>query len=224
MMGMAQELFSLMAVPSEISKREVREVVIGRRRFLYVDVQASDGSWTLLRIYVRAQASREIFRCDLPFGGLPSTKGPLKNCNENVNQGSRTSSPGLPKRARDRAVRRPVLIAPRASTSAGELIVKRGITFWRCFKVWKPRKRPQACLEGCEISLDWSEVLRDLAALVRWFFDVVAARVRREAWGPLGLGRSERTGPLLVEFLRPLPWPPPGPGPPSGVGLGLSRI
>jgi len=187
--------------------------VVGRRRFLDLDVQARDGSWTLRRIYVRAQASREIFRCDLPFITRYYNTSPPQNCNEDVNDPSRKSSPGCSNRARDRAARLPVLIAPRASTSAGELIVRRGITFWRCFKVWKPRARAQACLEGCEISVDWSEVLGSLAELVKWFFDVVAARVRRQAWGSPGSMRKR--GPLvaisLVDFLRPEPWPPPSP-------------
>jgi len=208
---MAQVLFQWMATPPEILAREAREVVIGRRRFLDLDVKASDGSWTLRRIYVRAQPSREIFRCDLPFITRHYDTSHSQNCNENVNDPSRKSSPGCSNRARDRAARLPVLIAPRASTSAGELIVRRGITFWRCFKVWKPRARAQACLEGCEISLEWSDVMRDLAALVRWFFDVVAARIRREAWG--SPTSKKKGGPVdvvsLVEFLRPEPWPPP---------------
>lgn len=205
--------------------------MIGRRRFLDLDVQASDGSWTLRRIYVRAQPSRELFRSDLPFvrereyyktsskiGAGPVLRAnkldltPLSpNCNENVNQGFRSPSPILLKGERGRAARLPVLIAPRASMSAAKLIVIRGITFWRCYKVWKPRLRSQACLEGCEISGDWSDVMRDLAALVKWFFDVLASRVRRGAWGSL---TSQKKGAAvsavsLVEFLRPEPWPPP---------------
>jgi len=222
MTRMAQVLFNLMATPPEILRREARETVIGRRRFLDLDVQASDGSWSLRRIYIRAQPSREIFRCDLPFRGLPSTKEPLKNCNENVKEPSRKSSPGCSDRARERAVRLPVLIAPRASTSAGELIVERRITFWRCYKVWKPRLRSQGCLEGCEISQEWPEVLGDLAALVRWFFDVVAARVRREAWGsPTSQKKGGSVSAVsLVEFLRPEPWPPP-PWPSAAGSSGL---
>jgi len=221
MTRMAQVLFNLMATPPEILRREARETVIGRRRFLDLDVQASDGSWSLRRIYIRAQPSREIYRCDIPFNTRSKSDIPFntrskskpspQNCNENVKEPSRKSSPGCSERARDRSARRPVLIAPRSSTSAGKLIVERGITFWRCFKVWKPRLRSQACLDGCEISQDWSEVMGGFAVEVKRFFDSVAARIRREGWGSPTSQKKE--GPeravSLVEFLRPEPWPPP---------------
>lgn len=218
MTRMAKILFTWMHAPSEVIKREARETWIGRRRFLDLDVQASDGSWTLRRIYIRAQPSREIFRCDLPFNSTSKTEGTPENFNESANQGLRSPYPGLLKRARDRAARLPVLIAPMASRSGEKFIINRRITFWSCLKVWKPKLRSQVCLEGCEISLDWSEVFGALAGLVKWFFDVVASRVRREGWGSPTSQRAVMPTVYLSDLLRPPPWPPPGGG---DLGLAL---
>lgn len=197
MMNMLRSLFNYMSAPGEILSRRAEYAFIGRRRFLEVDVQGLDGSWHRKRIYIRAQPSREIFRCDIPFKEKRNSRA--------------LARPGdFNKRARERSARRPVLIAPLLSASAKTIMIGRGCEAWRNYVVWKPRLRDQENRTECKISLEWLKAYRDLARIVRWFFRVVAARIMRARWGPPKPKRAK--GPLidLAAFLRPDPWPPPG--------------
>ena len=196
MMDMLRSLFNYMGRPGEIKVSRAVNTFIGRRRFLDVDVQGIDGTWHRRRIYIRAQPSREIFRCDIPFKEKRNSRA--------------LASPGhFNKRVRGRAARRPLLIAPLFSFSVRPFIIERGYEAWRCRVVWKPRLRTQGNRTKCEISLEWLKVYRDLARIVRWFLRAVAARVMRARWGP-PKPRIEK-GPLidLAAFMRPDPWPPP---------------
>jgi len=76
--------------------------------------------------------------------------------------------------------------------------------------VWKPRLRTQGNRTKCEISLDWLKAYRDLAKVVRWFLQSVAASIRRARWGAPMPQREKAPGVKLISFMKPEPWPPPG--------------
>lgn len=186
-----------MNAPGEIRLRRAEFTFIGHRRFLDVDVQGLDGAWNRRRIYVRAQPSRRIFKCDIPFHGKRKEElaGSPGSFNKRVREGSR---------------RRPVLVAPLLSSSARRLMIRMNLESWRCYVVWKPRLRPQENRTECEISLDWLRAFKDLAKIVSWFLRAVAAKIMRARWGVPTPPKEKAPGIKLVNFLRPDPWPPPG--------------
>ncbi len=162
-----------------------------------MDVQGLDGLWHLKRIYIRAQPSREIFGCDIPFKKRRDSSG-----NGSPQEFSQNS--------RERTRRRPVLIAPLFSSSARRIIIAKKFEGWRSYVIWKPRLRTQGNRTKCKISLDWLKAYRDLARLVRVFLQGVAASIRRSRWGSLRPQREKPPSVKLISFLRPDPWPPPG--------------
>lgn len=197
MMNMLRGLFRYVNAPGEIRLRRAEFIFLGHRRFLDVDVQGLDGTWFRRRLYIRAQPSREIFKCDIPF--------------HEKRKEELAGSPGhFNKRARERSRRRPVLIAPLIRSSARAIMIDRGFEAWRCYVVWKPRLRTQGNRTKCEISLDWLKTYRDLAKVVRWFLQVVAAKIRRARWGTPRPQREKAPSVKLISFMRPEPWPPPG--------------
>lgn len=197
MMDMLRGLFRYVNAPGEIRSRRAEFTFKGNRRFLDVDVQGIDGFWHLKSIYIRAQPSREIYGCDVPF-------------HEKRESGVDVDPGNYSKNSREGTRRRHVLIAPRFSSSATRLIIERGYEGWRSYVVWKPRLRAQRNRTKCEISLDELKAYGDLARVVRWFLEAVAAKIRRARWGPPLPQKKKATGVKLVSFLRPDPWPPPG--------------
>lgn len=222
MMKMLGTLFKYMSGPGEISQRKVKTTSVGQRRFLDVDVQGLDGAWERRRFYVRAQPSREIFRCDLPFGRdriiseldrrRPSQPLTQHTFNESVKDELAGSRVNLTKRVIRGRPRRPVLIAPMLSSSVRPIVIEQHVAWWRNFVIWKPRLRTQENKTGCAISLDWLAAFGDLAKLVRWFFKRIATRIMRARWGSPKDEKEKEVSEKaisLVEFMRPDPWPPP---------------
>lgn len=184
---MLKALLTYAGAPPEIKGRKVKDTYIGNRRFIDLDVQSTDGAWHRRRLYIRAQPSRRIFKCDIPFKERPA------------GEASEAS--------RDRL---PVLIAPLLSYGVRDLLEERGILWWRNLVVWKPRLHPQENKTKCEISANRMVAIKDLLKLVHWYFNMIAAAIRRAWWIPESQKKRKTSGITLASFMRPQPWPPPG--------------